>query len=247
MMRSDWDAAAYDRVSDPQERWALQIIERIDGTPTRILDAGCGSGRVTELLLQRFPKTSVVAVDSSATMLEQARERLAPYDERIEVVHADLTRRLPVDGTVDVVFSNAVFHWIADHDALFNVLAAVLTAGGQLVAQCGGVGNVRRLLEATEGLAPQPPGRSNFAGVKETRDRLARAGFTGANVWLNDDPFRFATREAFEEYLRVVCVRCHLDLLPADEHQAFVRAVADRLPDMTADYVRLNIVARRAG
>jgi trans-aconitate 2-methyltransferase len=243
---SDWDAKSYDRVSDPQERWALEIIERIEGSPSRILDAGCGSGRMTALLLDRFPQCSVVAVDASPAMLNQARENLRVYGERVAIVHADLTGRLPVDEPVDTVFSNAVFHWIQDHDALFRALAGVLGARGQLVAQCGGVGNVRRLLEATQGLAPQPPGRSNFAGVEETRHRLAQAGFTDVQVWLNDDPFRFETREAFEEYLRVVCVRCHLDLLPADEREPFVRAVADRLPDMTADYVRLNVVARLA-
>jgi trans-aconitate 2-methyltransferase len=242
---SDWDARSYDRVSDPQAQWALEVMARIEGSPARILDAGCGSGRVTQMLLERFPAAVVLAVDSSETMLEQAAARLRPFAERTTIVRADLTRPLPVDDPVDVVFSNAVFHWIRDHDALFRTLAAVLRTGAQLVAQCGGAGNVGRLIDATRGLGPEPQ-PATFPGVDDTRINLARAGFAEARVWLNDDPFTFETREEFEEYLRVVCVRCHLDLMPEAERAGFVRAVADRLPELTVDYVRLNIVARRA-
>src|SRR5581483_1490358 len=155
--------ATYDRVSDPQARWAVKVIERIEGSPARILDAGCGSGRVTQMLLERFPEAHVIGVDASQAMLEEAARRLG---QRVELIHADLLNPLPLDEPVDAVFSNAVFHWIGDHDGLFRTLAAALRGDGQLVAQWGGKGNVRRLLEAADATGVPGPHPRTFVGAE---------------------------------------------------------------------------------
>lgn len=235
---SDWDATTYDRVSDPQARWALAVVERIEGTPGRILDAGCGTGRVTELLIERFPSASVVAVDGSEAMVSQARARLGG---RASVRVADLTAPLEIDP-VDAVFSNAVFHWIDDHPKLFANLAAVLRPGGQLVAQWGGFGNVENMLEVTRAFGPQPY-EKNFATAEETAERLEAAGFTEIRTWLEPAPTPFESRDDFATYLRTVCLRCHLELLPQDEQDAYVDQVVDAMPSRRIDYVRLNAVA----
>ena len=84
----EWNAASYDRMSDPQVAMARDVIDRLDlRGDERVLDAGCGTGRVTELLVERVPNGSVVAVDGSAAMVEQARERLG---DRAEVFASDL-------------------------------------------------------------------------------------------------------------------------------------------------------------
>jgi trans-aconitate 2-methyltransferase len=235
---SDWDAATYDKVSDPQARWALAVIERIEGSPQRILDAGCGSGRVTEILVERFPDAEIVAVDASDAMVAQARSRLG-----IEVLRRDLLSPLGIDP-VDVVFSNAVFHWIDDHDALFRNLASVLRPGGQLVAQWGGFGNVENMLEVTRAFGPQPY-EKNFATAEETAERLGAAGFTAIRTWLEPAPTLFDSRKEFAQYLRTVCLRVHLDLLSSDEQDAYVDRVVDAMPEHRIDYVRLNAVARK--
>ncbi len=79
----DWDGATYDRVSTPQARWGRAVLERLEleGDET-VVDAGCGTGRVTEELLARLPRGRVVALDASPSMLEQAQARLAPAGER---------------------------------------------------------------------------------------------------------------------------------------------------------------------
>jgi trans-aconitate 2-methyltransferase len=132
----DWDADTYHRVSTPQVRWAETVLDRLElrGDET-VLDAGCGSGRVTAMLVGRLPEGRVVAVDGSASMAEAARAAL-PAD-RADTMVCDLAE-LELDAPVDAVFSNAVFHWIPDHDRLFARLHAALKPGGQLVAQCGG-------------------------------------------------------------------------------------------------------------
>ena len=186
--------ATYDRVSTPQVELARPVLERLElrGDET-VLDAGCGSGRVTLLLLERLPDGHVIAVDSAPSMVEHAREALG---ERATVLQAGLTE-LELDGAVDAVFSNAVFHWIADHERLFARLFAALRPGGRLVAQCGGAGNVERFHRAAEAAAADPPyaehldgwqGPWNFAGAEETAERLRGAGFEAVETWLEEAP-----------------------------------------------------------
>jgi trans-aconitate 2-methyltransferase len=248
-MTRDWDAATYDRVSGPQVEWAERVLERLPlrGDET-VLDAGCGSGRVTQMLLERLPRGRVLAVDSAPSMVEHAREALDP--ERSTVLRADLTE-LVLDAPVDAAFSNAVFHWIADHDALFARLHEALRPGGRLVAQCGGRGNVERFHEAAKAVAREDPyaehlagwqGPWNFAGAEETARRLERAGFTDVETWLEPYP---VTPPDPSAYLRTVCLGHHLEQLPSALHAPFVEAVRERCGS-ELDYIRLNLLARAA-
>src|SRR5688572_28401401 len=115
----DWDGSRYDRLSDPQVRMALPVLDRLAllGDET-VLDAGCGSGRVPVLLLELVPRGRVVAVAGSPSMIEQAGRRLERYGERVRLVQADFQAPLPLDEQVDAVLSTATFHWIKNHSAL---------------------------------------------------------------------------------------------------------------------------------
>jgi trans-aconitate 2-methyltransferase len=246
-MSRDWDAATYHRVSGPQVEMAGAVLARLDlrGDET-VLDAGCGSGRVTLMLLERLPRGRVVAVDQAASMVEHAREALPP--DRATVLQASLTE-LALDSPVDAVFSNAVFHWVADHDALFARLFAALRPGGRMVAQCGGEGNVARFHQAAREAAAAEPfvrwfegweGPWNFAAPAVTAERLARAGFEAVETWLEPYP---VVPDDPDEYLRTVCLGYHLERLPEELRDAYTEAVLRRA-DPELDYVRLNITAR---
>ena len=250
-MSRDWDASTYDRVSAPQVEWSKAVLERLElrGDET-VVDAGCGSGRVTELLLERLPKGRVIAVDSAPTMVAKAREVLGG---RAEVLLQDLAElRLPEQ--VDAVFSNAVFHWILDHDRLFTRLFDVLEPGGRLEAQCGGAGNIQTFHDAVSRLADRPPfssyfegwsGPWNFATADETQAQLERAGFTEVRCWLEDWPVEPPEPH---EYLRTVCLGHHLEQLPDELRDTLVGNVVESLGNpLTLEYVRLNISARKPG
>jgi trans-aconitate 2-methyltransferase len=245
-----WDANTYHRVSSPHVEWAQAVLDRLGlrGDET-VLDAGCGSGRVTRLLAERLPRGRVLAVDASPQMVARAREALGPD---VDVREADLTTLRLVDERVDAAFSNAVFHWVPDHDALFAALAAAMRAGAVLSAQCGGAGNVARVHDealaaaADAGLAERFAdwgGPWNFASPGETERRLRAAGFAEARCWLQAWP---VSPDEPRAYLETVCLGPHLERLPADERERFLDAVMTRLGERPVlDYVRLNIVARR--
>jgi trans-aconitate 2-methyltransferase len=243
----DWDAETYHRVSSPHVEWANVLLDRLDlrGDET-VLDAGCGSGRVTLMLLERLPRGRVIAVDQAPSMVEHARAALG---ERATVVQADLLD-LELDEAVDAVFSNAVFHWVPDHDRLFAALHAALRPGGRLVAQCGGEGNVARFHRAAKAVAAEArfaehlagwEGPWNFAGAEQTAERLERAGFAGVETWL--EPYPVVPQDP-ANYLRTVCLGYHLEQLPEALHDDFVEAVLAR-SNAELDYVRLNITATR--
>jgi trans-aconitate 2-methyltransferase len=243
----DWDANTYDRISGPMANWGANVLGRLAlvGDET-VLDAGCGSGRVTDRLAERLPDGHVIALDGSPAMLVAARERLARFGSRIEYVEADLAKPLPLgDAAVDAVLSTAAFHWIGDHPALFRHLARVVRPGGQLVAQCGGRGNIASVIRAIAAAGDGWAGPWTMAGPEETRLRLEAAGFTNVETWLHDEPTQLEPGEPLREYLRTVILGAHLERLPADRRDAFVDAVAAGLPDAVIDYVRLNIVATR--
>ena len=244
-MTRDWDAATYDRIADPQTRWGSVVLDRLTLVgDERVLDAGCGSGRVTEQLIERLPRGRAVALDASPAMIAEARRRLARFGDRVDYVVADLGRPLPVAGPVDAVVSTATFHWVPDHDALFGNLAAVLRPGGQLVAQFGGAGNIASVMTVLAGIGDGWLGPAHFETPESTRGRLETAGFVGVEAWLSREPTTFAPGEPFETFLATVVLGPHLERLPDSERAAFVHEVARRLPGPALDYVRLNVVAR---
>ena len=247
-MPRDWDAETYDAIADPQFRWGAAVVDRLDlGGGETVLDAGCGSGRVTALLAERLPRGRVVALDGSRSMIETARRRLAPFGDRIRFVLADLMRPLPITEPVDAVLSTATFHWVPDHEALFANLAAALRPGGRLVAQCGGAGNLTTVVRALEELGADPFTGKVFATRERTAERLRAAGFVDVECWLHTEPTPFETIEALETFLRTVALGDHVRTMSDEEAGAFAHAVAVRLPRLELDYVRLNIDARRGG
>jgi trans-aconitate 2-methyltransferase len=243
MSPRDWDAATYDRLAAPMTRWGRVVVDRLElRGDERVLDAGCGTGKVTAMLLERLPGGEVVALDGSASMVALARERLG--DVGVTYLVADLLEPLPVDRPVDAVLSTATFHWIPDHDRLFANLAAVMRPGAQLVAQCGGRGNIASVEAALRGMGESFEGRKHFAGPEDTRVRLKATGFTDIETWLQDEPTPLDP-EDLEPYLATIALGDHVEGMGRDERAAFAHEVAIRLPASAIDYVRLNITARR--
>jgi trans-aconitate 2-methyltransferase len=194
------------------------------------------------------PDGHVYAVDFAPSMVEHTRAALG---DRATVFCQDLAE-LSLPEQVDAIFSNATFHWIPDHERLFERLNATLKPGGRLVAQCGGLGNIDSFRTLSDEVARTGEfasyftgwqGPWNYAGADVTAERLIRAGFTDVDTWLEPKPTPLDEPRPF---VRTVCLVRHLDRLPPELHERFLDAVLERTGvPLVLDYVRLNMTATK--
>ena len=252
----EWNASAYHALSGPQFAWGLRVLERVRLTGReRVLDAGCGSGRVTAAIASRLERGFVVGCDLSENMTRAAATSLGG-EPATAVVCADLLM-LPFRGVFDLIFSTATFHWIRDYDRLFAELRAALGTGGRLEAQCGGGPNLAAIHARADAVAATEPFRAHFATweepwlfatPEETTRRLARAGFTAIDCWLEHAPTTFPDAERFGAFIESVVMRPYLARLPDPSLRrefldAIIALAAGDDPAFTLDYWRLNISA----
>ena len=192
----------------------------------------------------------VVALDASASMLAHAEARLGAQRAagRVSFLEADLLYLSPqlLDDAapLDAVLSTATFHWVTDHGRLFANLRSVLRPGGQLVAQCGGQGNIATVIDAVRSLGVERAGTWLYASPEETAERLERASFDVVDVWSHPELATFHDEASLVEFLSTVCLREHLATLAPDARRPFTELVAAAMPAPAIDYVRLNMVAR---
>jgi trans-aconitate 2-methyltransferase len=256
----EWNSSEYHRLSGPQVRWGKKVLSRLRLRGDELLlDAGCGTGRLTGELLQALPRGRVVALDISQNMLRSAREYLRPqFGEQAQVVAADL-QELPFESVFDGIVSTAAFHWVLDHHRLFHSLHRALRPGGWLQAQCGGGPNLARLRKRMTTLAasqkyscylasfPEPWFFQDAEGAAET---LCRTGFFEVQTSLEAAPTLLDDRRHYMEFLKTVIVRTHLERLPDEGlREQYVFELADQAardePPFVLDYCRLNLSARR--
>jgi trans-aconitate 2-methyltransferase len=244
----EWDARSYDALPLPHEHWGATAIAqlRLKGNET-VLDLGCGTGRDAEHLLSLLPRGHVVAVDGSQRMLGELRRRLANDLDRVTVIQADLCQPLRLAQAVDAALSVATLHWLPDHAAVFRNVAAVLRPGGQLIAECGGYGNIVTFRTALLEVSGTDGGEIwNFADVQETTQHLQEAGFTDVAVRLVPDPARLEEGEQLEAFIATVMLGAQLREMSSEDRRPFVHEVAQSLHEPVIDYVRLQISAKRA-
>jgi trans-aconitate 2-methyltransferase len=261
----DWDAQTYHKISNIQLSWGQELLASRQWNGDEIvLDAGCGSGRVTKIISSFVPKGRVYAVDLDQSMISAAKSNLR-HVKNIRFVLADISL-LELAEEVDVVFSNAVIHWIADHYRLFSNLRKLLKDNGEMLIQCGGKGNLRethRLLEEvrmksefikyfTNWVTPW-----NFASEEETLLILEKIGFSHIRTKLTKKIAQFSSSEEYKQFMQTVVMKPYLSYLPTDDNlcirKAFVDAFLKKKEFQTkfsnesnkwiADYVRLNISA----
>jgi trans-aconitate 2-methyltransferase len=258
----EWNATLYHQISAPQVSWGKKVLARVPlrGDET-VLDAGCGTGRLTRDLLEALPRGRVVGLDVSQNMIDAARAYLEPdFGQRVEFVRCDLLH-LSFHEQFDGIFSTASFHWVRDHEALFQKLFRALRPGGWLVAQCGGYHNLDRFLSRARVLMQTEPYAQHFTGFPSPWEfsddetaavRLKAAGFEKIEASLEEAPTKFPTAREYQQFVETVILHRHLEGISTLElRQQFLteltRQAAAADPPFLLDYWRLNLQARKPG
>jgi len=257
-----WNPADYARHSQGQERWARELLGLVNLQPAeRVLDLGCGDGRITAEIARLVPQGRALGVDRSAEMIHYAQQHFpASQFPNLSFQQADAVQ-LPFDSEFDVVFSNAVLHWVKEHRPVLSGIARSLRPGGRCVLQMGGKGNGEEVAAAFDHCLRQPewrPGRTfdvpyGFHHPVEYREWLSDAGLQPDSVELIEKDMVHSTRQTFTGWLRTAWLP-YSERVSTNRREAFLEKVTDRYlhdhpPDSSGAVhvrmIRLQVLAHK--
>lgn len=263
-----WNPRDYHHNSAAQAALAREILDRLDLSPgDRVLDLGCGDGKITAEIAARVPEGFVQGVDGSPDMIAFARESFSKKDfPNLRFVQGRAEEFAPEplaeDEAFDFVFSNACLHWVENHAAVLNCVRNVLRPGGRFYFQMGGRGNVAELKSAVETVAADTTYRDffrNFSrpyffyGPEEYAGWLDEAGLNGERVELVRRDTKQPGRDGVAAYLRTTWMP-YTSRVPEELREDFIqsaaRAYTERYPaaadgQVSVPMVRLEVVGRR--
>ena len=204
-----WNAADYASNSSGQSALAQELIGKLSLKPNHnVLDIGCGDGKITRELAFLVPQGQVLGIDSSEAMIRHAQAHHSLSN--LSFLQMD-AQAIHLPRTFDCVFSNAALHWARDQQAVVHGIRRVLSPGGNILLQLGGVGNARELINAIQAVQQSSQWRDyfkdfefpyRFPAVNEYRAWLAQAGFSIDRVELLDRGMDYKTVEGFMGWLR---------------------------------------------
>jgi len=253
-----WNPALYRRFEDERTLPAQHLLAHVSlERAAHVVDLGCGPGNSTELLVERFAEASVTGTDTSQAMLESARQRLPQCHFELSDVGSWQTAVEP-----DLIFANAVLHWVPGHDQLFPRLFAALSPGGELAVQMPDNLNEpsHRLMREVASVGPWASELGDAARVRpliapaDSYYDLLAAEASAIEIWRTTYYHPMASPADIVDWLRATGLRPFIDPLSNAQRTAFLveyeRRIAEAYP-ARADgrrllaFPRLFMVARR--
>ncbi|MEN6443105.1 MAG: methyltransferase domain-containing protein [Methanoregula sp.] len=232
-----WNATDYNRSSSAQQQWASELIKKLalNGTE-RVLDIGCGDGKITAELSQRLHNGSVVGIDSSLEMIGFAKMHF-PRQHYPNLSFEEMdARNLTFDEEFDIVFSNAALHWVTDHQPVLAGIQRCLCLGGKMLIQMGGKGNAEQAFRAFDALVRELQWSRYFAdftfpygffGNEEYRSWVASAGLDPVRSELIPKIMVHPSRDDFAAWIRTTWLP-YLERVPETRQQNFIDELIDR-------------------
>jgi len=241
---TEWHASDYHRQSGLQQAMAEEQLARLTlAGGERILDVGCGDGKITAEIAGRVPRGSALGVDPSREMIAFASSRFGPPAQanlRFEVADA---RRLPYRDEFDLVVSFNALHWVPEQGAALGSIRAALKPGGRALLRFVPSGGRASLEDVIEEVRRRARWSGSFADFRrpyvhftpeEYRALAERAAFRVDRLHVEDKAWDFETREAFVAFGLATFVEW-TQHLPEGEWESFITDVLDRYQSVAAD------------
>ncbi|AMK78757.1 MULTISPECIES: methyltransferase domain-containing protein [Methylomonas] len=235
-----WNAQDYAQNSRAQQQWAKELIAllQLSGHET-VLDLGCGDGKVTAEIARIVDRGAVVGIDNSAAMIALAQGRYPDQQ------HPNLSFRVMDAGNLsftecfDVVFSNAVLHWVKQHQPVIDGLYRSLKSGGKILLRMGGQGDAAGMRAAIDQVKDSAPWSRyfigfefpyTFSGVDEYRVMLDAAGFNVKRLELVAKDMSHDGRTGLASWIRTTWLP-YTQRIPEDLRESFIDAVCSSYLD----------------
>jgi trans-aconitate methyltransferase len=233
-----WNAAEYAANSAVQHGWARELIARLAlRGDERVLDTGCGDGKITAEIAGAVPRGEVLGTDASPEMIAFARQTFLPERySNLRFQICDARKLATLGGGFDLLFSNAALHWVDDHEAFVRGAAAVLKPGGRLVISCGGKGNAQDVFLALRpemrlprwrALFRQMPTPYFFHAPGKYEKWLGKAGFKINAISLVPKDSTYAGAAGLATWLRTTWLP-YVQRVPENRREEFIAAVTRR-------------------
>lgn len=232
-----WNAADYAANSVVQQTWARELIAKLNlRGDERILDVGCGDGKVTAEIARAVPRGSTTGVDASAEMISFAKKTFPPAKNPNLEFHVMDAREIQFDCQFDLVFSNAALHWVDNHQKFLRGAGTVLKPGGRLVVSCGGKGNAQDVFVAMRPEIRLARWREYFRKMPEPyffyvpdeyKKWLAKAGFEVNHIQLAPKDASYPGAEGFATWVRTTWIP-YAQRVPENLREEFIAAVTRR-------------------
>ena len=228
-----WDPEDYSKHSSAQESWARELISklRLKGSE-RVLDIGCGDGKVTAQIARCLPRGSVLGIDSSPDMIGFAGDSFAGKSANLDFQCIDV-RGMDFTDEFDVVFSNAALHWVADHAPVLHKMGRSLKSSGKILLQMAGKGNASAIVGAMGRLTGQ--GRWSayfhefsfpyaFYGDEDYYFLVEAAGLVPVRIELIPKIMTHNGREGLTGWIRTTWLP-YIERIPVDLRDDFIEAL----------------------
>jgi len=232
-----WDALDYQKSSQAQLKLGRELILKLGLKGSEhVLDIGCGDGKVTAEIAARLPQGSVTGIDSSREMINLACQTFNHNESpNLRFIHMD-ARELNFYEEFDIVFSNAVLHWVSDHRSVLKGIYLSLKTRGRILLQMGGRGNVADMIDIIMGITAQPEWSTyfqdftppySFFGTEEYSIWLPEAGLKPLRIELIAKDMTQPGREGLAGWFRTTW-HPFIYRVPEIMRQDFINEAVDR-------------------
>lgn len=257
--KDNWDAKDYAKNSTAQESWANELVNKLalEGNEY-LLDIGCGDGKITNSIAQKLANGRVVGIDRSESMIELAKDQFELPNLSFYKMDA---AKISIQEKFDVAFSNAVLHWVKDHDSFLKCLKKCLKMNAKILFQMGGYGNAQAVVEVVSQVTASERWKKyfgnfvfpyNFCNIPEYEKWLADAGYHAKRIELISKDMVHENEEGLKGWLRTTWFP-YTDQLPENMREEFLSLVVqnytnahplDSKGNTHVNMVRLEVEAR---